>query len=37
MYYLLKAKCPKIAHALDVEVGDYVFTGAQVAVAEAPQ
>ena len=37
MYYLLKAKCPKIAHALGVAVGDYVFTGAQVAVAEAPQ
>ncbi len=25
LYFLLKAKCPKIAQALDVEVGDYVF------------
>lgn len=25
IYFLLKAKCPKIAKALDVEVGDYVF------------
>lgn len=25
LYFLLKAKCPKIAHALDVSVGDYVF------------
>ncbi len=25
LYFLLKAKCPKIAHELNVEVGDYVF------------
>jgi uncharacterized protein with ATP-grasp and redox domains len=25
LYFLLKAKCSKIAHALNVDVGDYVF------------
>lgn len=25
VYFLLKAKCPKIANSLNVEVGDYVF------------
>lgn len=25
LYFLLKAKCPKVAHELDVEVGDYTF------------
>lgn len=25
MYFLLKAKCPRIAHALGVDVGDYVL------------
>lgn len=31
VYFLLKAKCPKIAHALDVEVGDYVLTAGRTA------
>lgn len=25
LFFLLKAKCPKVAHELDVEVGDFVF------------
>ncbi len=25
MYFLLKAKCPKLANALGVDVGDYVL------------